>query len=171
MPRLAINEHAPEGYRAVAKPDAYVQQNLDPVLLDLVKLRASQLNGCAFCIDMHAADLERQGVPTRKIHGVTAWAETSFFDARERAALALTEEITRLAGGVDGAVWAQAAAVLAGGRSTGGRSWWSARPRADRRTGPCASPPHSPAGRHPRHRPTSRRSDWRSAGGACARHR
>ena len=112
MTRLAINEHAPEGYRAVAKLDAYVQQNLDPVLLDLVKLRASQLNGCAFCIDMHAADLERQSVPTRKIHGVTAWAETSFFDARERAALALTEKITRLAGGVDDAIWAQAAAVF-----------------------------------------------------------
>lgn len=112
MTRLAINQHAPEGYQAVAALDGYVRRNLDPVLYDLVKLRASQLNGCAFCVDMHATDLEKQGVPTRKIYAVSAWRETSFFTDAERAALALTEQITLIADGVDDAVWEAAAAAF-----------------------------------------------------------
>lgn len=109
MPRLTISQHAPEGYRAVAAMDSYVRQNLDHVVLDVVKLRASQLNGCAFCVDMHATDLEKSGVPTRKIYAVSAWRETSFFTEQERAALALTEQITFIASGVDDAIWEEAA--------------------------------------------------------------
>lgn len=109
MTRLAINQAAPEGYRAVAQLDAYVRKNLDHELLDLVKLRASQLNGCAFCVDLHATDLEKQGVPSRKIYGVSAWRETTFFTEAERAALALTEQITAISGGVDDATWQTAA--------------------------------------------------------------
>lgn len=105
MTRLAINHHAPEGYRAVSELDGYVRRNLDHVLLDLVKLRASQLNGCAFCVDLHATDLEKQGVPTRKIYAVSAWWETSFFTDRERAALALTEQVTRISRGVGESTW------------------------------------------------------------------
>ena len=112
MTRLAINQHAPEGYAAVAALDGYVKRNLDPVLLDLVKLRASQLNGCAFCVDLHATDLEKQDVPRRKIYAVSVWRETSFFTETERAALALTEQITHLAGGVDEQAWQDAAAVF-----------------------------------------------------------
>ncbi len=113
MTRLAINRHAPEGYQAVAQLDAYVRRNLDPELLDLVKLRASQLNGCAFCVDLHATDLEKLGVPTRKIYAVSAWRETTFFTGAERAALALTEQVTHLPGGVDDATWQAAAEVFA----------------------------------------------------------
>lgn len=113
MTRLAINRHAPEGYQAVAQLDAYVRRNLDPELLDLVKLRASQLNGCAFCVDLHATDLEKLGVPTRKIYAVSAWRETTFFTGAERAALALTEQVTRLPDGVDDAAWQAAAEVFA----------------------------------------------------------
>lgn len=112
MTRLAINKHAPEGYKAIAQLDGYVRRNLDHELLDLVKLRASQINGCAFCIDLHATDLERQGVPTRKIYAVNAWKETNFFTATERAALALTDQITRITGGVDDDTWQVAAAVF-----------------------------------------------------------
>lgn len=109
MSRLAINQHAPEGYRAVAALDQYVHRNIEHVLLDLVKLRASQLNGCSFCVDMHATDLEKAGVPTRKIFAVSAWRETSFFTETERSALALTEQITHISSGVDDRIWQDAA--------------------------------------------------------------
>lgn len=112
MSRPSIKQHAPEGYQAVSALDQYVRQNLDPVLLDFVKLRASQLNGCAFCVDMHAVDLEKSGVPARKIYAASAWRETSFFTDRERAALALTEQVTFVASGVDDDTWQEAAAVF-----------------------------------------------------------
>lgn len=112
MTRLAINHHAPEGYRATLQLDAYVRRHLDPELLDLVKLRASQLNGCAFCVDMHATDLEQLGVAPRKIYAVGVWGETGFFTDRERAALALTEQVTHLVGGVDEPTWQAAAAAF-----------------------------------------------------------
>jgi AhpD family alkylhydroperoxidase len=69
---------------------------LDPKLLDLVKLRASQINGCAFCVDLHSADLRKAGESERRVHTVTVWRETPFFTPRERAALAWTEAITRV---------------------------------------------------------------------------
>lgn len=112
MSRLNISRHAPEGYQAVTALDSYVRENLDHALLDLLKLRASQLNGCAFCVDMHATDLEKSGVPTRKIYAMSAWRETSFFTDQERAALALTEQITFIASGVDDAIWQEAATVF-----------------------------------------------------------
>ncbi|UCR89364.1 carboxymuconolactone decarboxylase family protein [Mycetocola spongiae] len=111
MTRLNIAQHSPAGYRAVAALDALLRDVLDPELLDLVKLRASQLNGCAFCVDMHGADLGALGVPVRKIIAVSAWREAGFFSPRERAALALTEEVTLLPGGVSAAVWAEAAGL------------------------------------------------------------
>lgn len=112
MTRLAISHHAPEGYEAVAALDGYVKRSLDPELLDVVKLRASQINGCAFCVDLHAIHLEQRGVPSRKIHAVSTWQETSFFSTAERAVLALTEQVTRISHGVDDEVWQDAAAVL-----------------------------------------------------------
>jgi len=112
MQRLDIAHHAPEGYRAVMALEKYLHQNIETSLLDLVKLRASQINGCAFCVDMHATDLAAHGMPQRKIFGVSAWRETTFFTETERAALALAEEITTIATGVSDAVWAAAAAVF-----------------------------------------------------------
>ena len=112
MSRLNISQHAPEGYQTVAALDSYVQKNLDHALLDFLKLRASQLNGCAFCVDMHATDLEKSGVSPRKIYAVSAWRETSFFTDQERAALARTEEITLLTSGVAETTWQEAAEVF-----------------------------------------------------------
>lgn len=112
MPRLTIKEHAPEGYALVARLDAYAQRHLAPELLSLVKLRASQLNGCAFCVDMHARELEQHAVPARKIYAVSAWQETPFFTSQERAALALTEQVTRVHSGVDDETWQAAAAAF-----------------------------------------------------------
>jgi AhpD family alkylhydroperoxidase len=70
---------------------------IDPRLLDLIKLRASQINGCAFCIDMHTSDARKAGESERRIATVSAWHETPFFSERERAALAWTESLTNVA--------------------------------------------------------------------------
>jgi AhpD family alkylhydroperoxidase len=67
---------------------------LEPELLDIVKVRASQINGCAFCIDMHTKEARARGETEQRLYALNAWAETPFFDARERAALAWTEAIT-----------------------------------------------------------------------------
>jgi AhpD family alkylhydroperoxidase len=69
---------------------------LDPALYELVKIRASQLNGCAYCIDMHTKDARAAGETEQRIYALSAWRETSFFTPRERAALAWTEVLTNI---------------------------------------------------------------------------
>lgn len=69
---------------------------MDPKLLELVKIRASQLNGCAYCIDMHTKDARLAGETEQRLYALSAWEETPFFTARERAALAYTEAVTRV---------------------------------------------------------------------------
>jgi len=70
---------------------------IEQSLVELIKLRASQINGCAFCVDMHTTDALKAGETSRRLHGVAVWRETPFFTPRERAALAWTEALTRLA--------------------------------------------------------------------------
>tara|TARA_R110002020_G_scaffold224599_1_gene434257 strand:- start:130905 stop:131324 length:420 start_codon:yes stop_codon:yes gene_type:complete len=70
---------------------------LEPLLLELVKMRASQINGCAFCIDMHVTEARKLGESDMRLHMLNAWRESSLFSARERAALAWTEALTRIA--------------------------------------------------------------------------
>jgi AhpD family alkylhydroperoxidase len=70
---------------------------IDPRLLDLVKLRASQINGCAFCMDLHTSDARKAGESERRLATLSAWRETPFFTERERAALAWTESLTEIA--------------------------------------------------------------------------
>jgi AhpD family alkylhydroperoxidase len=94
--RLAMSQVKPEFHQAMLALDAAAADGLDPVISELVRSRASQLNGCAFCLDMHIADARKLGVPDRKLFALPTWRETGFFTARERAALALAEEITRL---------------------------------------------------------------------------
>ncbi len=111
-PRLSIPEVAPEGYRAVLGLEKYVRANVDHTLLHLVKLRASILNNCAYCIDMHATDARKAGEAERRLFAVAAWQESPFFDDRERAAFALTDAVTELGrGGVSDDVWNAAAAI------------------------------------------------------------
>ncbi len=87
-----------EGYRALASLHSLVVEgSLDATLLELVRMRASQLNGCAFCIDMHAKDARAAGESEQRLYALSAWRETGFFSERERAALALTEAVTALA--------------------------------------------------------------------------
>ena len=74
------------------------QAGIDPLLRELVRIRASQLNGCAYCIDMHTKDSRAAGESEQRLYALPAWRETPFFTERERAALALTEDVTLMAG-------------------------------------------------------------------------
>ena len=109
--RIQISDHAPQGYRKVSTLDAYIEAEVDPILMNLVYLRASQINGCTYCVDTHSVDLAAL-VGDRKVFSVTTWRESEWFDARERAALDLTESITRIEHGVSDEVWDAASAVF-----------------------------------------------------------
>src|SRR5437762_2798630 len=100
--RLDFDAHADGFARAMAHLDRAATKELDkvdfdPKLRELVRIRASQLNGCAYCIDMHTKDARAIGEAEQRIYALTAWRETPFFTARERAALAFTEAVTLLA--------------------------------------------------------------------------
>ena len=95
QPRLDVQNIAPQAYRAMAGLETYIRNSgLDPGPLELVKLRASQINGCAYCIDMHTKDARAGGETEQRLYGLTAWSETPFYTDRERAALAWTEALT-----------------------------------------------------------------------------
>jgi len=97
--RLDYNKIAPAGAKALAGIYGYVTQStLSPMLVDLVYLRVSQINNCAFCLDMHTRDLLRKGESIDRLALLQAWREAGdLFDARERAALAWAESVTRVA--------------------------------------------------------------------------
>ena len=96
--RLDFYKASPDALKAlIALEVAVGKLGLEPALLDLVKLRASQINGCAFCVDLHASDLRKKGETERRLYAVPVWRETPFFTPRERAALAWTEAITQVA--------------------------------------------------------------------------
>lgn len=100
---------APDAYEAVlALGQIAAKAGIDKQLLELIKLRASQINGCAFCVQFHIMESEKLGVPVDKINLVVVWREAPQFSARERAALAWTEALTQLAGGVSDEVYAEA---------------------------------------------------------------
>lgn len=97
--RLDYAQIAPAGVKALGGVYSYIMQSsLSPVLVDLVYLRVSQINNCAYCLDMHTRDLLKKGVKVEKLALVQAWAEAgNLFDERERAALAWAESVTRVA--------------------------------------------------------------------------
>lgn len=98
--RFSYAGSAPGVFDAMDVLDQYVAAcGLEESLLHLVRLRASQLNGCAYCIDMHWKDLRSQGENEQRLYGLDAWAESPYYTDRERAALAWTEAVTRLADG------------------------------------------------------------------------
>lgn len=106
--RLTVNEVDPDAYRAILAMERYARAGtLDHALTALVRLRASQLNGCAFCLDMHAAEARAAGVEQRRLDILSAWCEApSFFTDREQAAFKLTESVTRIGeAGVPDSVW------------------------------------------------------------------
>ena len=95
--RIDYAQAFPEAIKAMGQMEATLRQSgLEKPLLELVKLRASQLNGCAYCIDMHTKDARAGGETEQRLYGLTAWRESPFFTARERAALGWTEAITNI---------------------------------------------------------------------------
>jgi AhpD family alkylhydroperoxidase len=97
--RLNYAEASPQGLAAMRVLEGHVRQSgLDHRLLELVKTRASQLNGCAFCLDMHTKDARAAGETEQRLYALSAWRETSFYTPAERAALAWTEAMTVLTG-------------------------------------------------------------------------
>lgn len=94
-PRIDVKAVAPEAKRAISALDAYVARSgLEPALLELVRLRASQINGCAYCVDMHSKDARARGETEQRLYGLSVWRETPYYTNRERAALAWTEAVT-----------------------------------------------------------------------------
>ena len=102
---------APDAYEIVAAPGrAAAKAGIDKSLLELIKLRASQINGCAFCVQFHILQAKRLGISADKLNLVVVWREAPLFSARERAALAWTEALTLVTGGVSDEVYALACA-------------------------------------------------------------
>lgn len=97
-PRMNIFQAAPDTMKAMLAVEAYFENSgLEHSLVELVKLRASQMNGCAFCIHMHVRDAIKHGESDMRIHLLDAWRESPLFTERERAALNWTESLTRVA--------------------------------------------------------------------------
>ncbi|TDD13892.1 carboxymuconolactone decarboxylase family protein [Kribbella turkmenica] len=104
--RFDLSKVTPAGFRAVFGLEKYVQGALDHTVLHLIKVRASMVNGCAFCMDMHTTDALKEGESSQRLFGLAAWRESSFYDDRERAALALTDVVTHIGPhGVPDEVW------------------------------------------------------------------
>jgi AhpD family alkylhydroperoxidase len=94
-PRLNPYQAAPNSMKALAALEAQVANSgLDPTLMELVKIRASQINGCAFCLNMHTQDARAKGESEERIYLLDAWRESPLYTAHERAALAWTEAVT-----------------------------------------------------------------------------
>jgi AhpD family alkylhydroperoxidase len=112
--RLEIYKTSPELYEAMMTLSNAAAKDVEPELGELIKIRASQINHCAFCLDMHTRDARKHGVSGQKIDLLAAWEEAGYlFTEREQAALALTEAITELGNGhVPDDVYARAAAVF-----------------------------------------------------------
>jgi len=93
--RIHHRRVAPGAGRAMQVLETYVNESeLEPNLLDLVRLRASQINGCAYCVDMHSLDLHAAGETEQRVNTLAVWEDTPFFSERERAALLWTEKLT-----------------------------------------------------------------------------
>jgi len=112
--RVNLKREAPEAYRAMAAFDRSIE--LEPALRELVKIRASQLNGCAYCIDMHTRAARKAGESEQRLYALAAWRESPLFTPRERAALQLTDAVTKIADdGVPDTVYQHAADVFSTG--------------------------------------------------------
>src|SRR5919106_1677089 len=107
LQRVDYNAVAPEAVKAVRNLDRYLRESsLEPALIELVKQRASLVNGCAYCVDLHAKSARAIGETEQRLYAVPVWRETPFFSARERAAFAWTDAVTDIArDGVNDAVY------------------------------------------------------------------
>jgi AhpD family alkylhydroperoxidase len=111
--RINIEKVEPAGYRAILGMEKFIEStSLTRTHKDLIKIRASQINGCAFCINMHSLDARKAGETEQRIYALNAWRDTPFFTEEERAILALTEEVTLISNHVKDETYEQAAQLL-----------------------------------------------------------
>ena len=108
-PRIDVTRVSPKVLQAMlALQNTVNNSGLERPLLELVKMRASQINGCAYCLDMHTQEARAAGEAEQRLYALTAWRETPFFTDRERAALAWTEAVTQVSGGVSDELYEEA---------------------------------------------------------------
>ena len=111
--RINIQQAEPAAYQAMYGLEKYLSASkVNPILLELIKMRASQINGCAFCLNMHAADARKIGETEQRLYLLNAWRETTLFTPEEEAVLALTEEITLISHHVSDATYNKAAGLF-----------------------------------------------------------
>lgn len=111
--RIKIPKVLPEAYKAMIAFDHYMDKTqLTPIQRELIKIRASQINGCAYCLDMHSRDARKLGETEQRLYTLSAWRETAFFTEEEQAILALTEEVTLIHKQVSDATYGKAVSVL-----------------------------------------------------------
>ncbi|MCD0472201.1 carboxymuconolactone decarboxylase family protein [Flavobacterium sp. JAS] len=109
-PRIVIPTVAPEAYQALMNLEKYISTtSLTPVHKELIKIRASQINGCAYCINMHTIDGRKHGITEQKIYLLNAWREADVYTEEEKAILALTEQVTLISNHVSDEVYQNAA--------------------------------------------------------------
>ncbi|HMI06200.1 MAG TPA: carboxymuconolactone decarboxylase family protein [Flavobacterium sp.] len=108
--RISMQKTAPEAYNALLGLEKYIAStSLKPLHKELIKIRASQINGCAFCINMHTAEARKLGETEQRIFLISAWREADYFTEEEQAILALTEEVTLIANHVKDETYQNAA--------------------------------------------------------------
>lgn len=111
--RMNFFKTEPEGYNAMLAISKYLEgTELTNIHKELIKIRASQINGCAFCLDMHTKDARKYGETEQRLYTVSAWRDTPFFTKEEQAILALTEEVTLISNHVSDKTYNEAVAVL-----------------------------------------------------------
>ncbi len=111
--RIKIDQIEPQGYKAIIGLEMFIESTpLKRVHKDLIKIKASQINGCAFCIDMHTKEARKAGETEQRIYALNAWRDVPFFSDDERAILALTEEITLINNHVKDETYTQALQAL-----------------------------------------------------------
>lgn len=111
--RMKLLEVVPEAYKAMFGLEKYINgTELSKTHKHLIKIRASQINGCAFCINMHTEEARKDGETEKRIYTLNAWWDTNYFTAEERALLALTEEVTRITGKVSDETYENAVNLL-----------------------------------------------------------
>lgn len=113
MNRINLAKTAPGAYKVMMAMEAYLDTTpLSKTHRELIKIRASQINGCAYCLDMHTHDARAHGETEQRIYTLSAWRDTTFFTQEEQAILALTEEVTLISQHVSDATYEKAAAIL-----------------------------------------------------------
>lgn len=111
--RINIQQVEPAAYQAMFGLEKYLSTiKLDPILLELIKMRASQINGCAFCLNMHSIDARKIGETEQRLYLLNAWRETTLFTEREEVVLALTEQVTLISNHVSDEIYDRAAGLF-----------------------------------------------------------